>query len=78
MGWWSDKPALVTTSWEIFSGTLADMWPINDVLLQVIRVGDFIICVKPSIIQKLNTVQFNTVESVEIIAETRVLLLHPA
>ena len=50
MGWWSDKPTLIISSWEILSGTLANMWPINDVLIQVSRVGGFIICVKPNIV----------------------------
>ena len=51
MSWWSDKPRFITTSWEILSGRLANMWSINDVLLKVIRVGDFTICVKPNIVQ---------------------------
>ena len=51
MSWWSDKPTFIAPSWEILSGKFANMWSINDVLLHVIRVGDFIICVKPNIVQ---------------------------
>ena len=51
MSWRSDKPTFVTPFWEILSGRLANMWSINYVLLQVKRVGDFIICVKPNIVQ---------------------------
>ena len=50
------------------------MWSINDVLLQIIRVGDFVICVEPNIEQ--NWRKFLT--SLEATADTRVLLLHPA
>ena len=38
MSLWSDKPTFITPSMEIISGRLANMWAINDVLLQVIRV----------------------------------------
>ena len=48
---WSYNPTFITPSWEILRGRLANMWSINDVLLQVIRVGDFIICAKPNIAQ---------------------------
>ena len=51
MSWWSDKPTFVTPSWEILLERLANMWSINDVLLQVIRVGDFIFCVKSKVVQ---------------------------
>ena len=50
------------------------MWSINDVLLQIIRVGDFVICVEPNIEQ--NWRKFLT--SLETTADTRVLFLHPA
>ena len=45
------------------------MWSINDVLLQIIRVGDFVICVEPNIEQ--NWRKFLT--SLETTADTRVL-----
>ena len=48
MSWWSDKQIFIIPSWEILSGRLANMWSVNDVILQVIRVGDLIICVKPN------------------------------
>ena len=51
MSWWSDKPRFIAPSWKILSGRLNDMWSINDILLQIIQVGDFIICVKPNIVQ---------------------------
>ena len=38
MSLWSDKPTFIAPSWEIILGRLANMWSINDVLLQVIRV----------------------------------------
>ena len=50
------------------------MWSINDVLLQIIRLGDFIICVEPNI--KQNWRKFLT--SLETTADTRVLFLYPA
>ena len=51
MSWWSDQRTFIKLSWEILSGSLANMWSINDVLLQVTRVRDFIIYVKPNIVQ---------------------------
>ena len=72
--WWSDKPTFITPSWDINSGRLANMWSINNVLLQFIRVGDFTICVKPNTVQ--NWGQFLT--SLETVADTKVLLLNPA
>ena len=50
------------------------MWSISDVLLQVIRFGDFIICVKPNIVQNLRLFLL----SLETAADTTVLLFHPA
>ena len=64
----------ITLSWKILSGRLASMWSISDVLLQVIRFGDFIICVKPNIVQNLRLFLL----SLETAADTTVLLFHPA
>ena len=50
------------------------MWSINDVLLQIIRVGDFVICVEPNIEQNWRKL----LTSLETTADTRVLFLHPA
>ena len=36
---------------ETREGILAKIWSIKDVFLQVKRVGDFIICFKPNIVQ---------------------------
>ena len=36
--------------WKTLSGRLANVWSINDILKQVIRVGDFIICDKRDIV----------------------------
>ena len=49
------------------------MWSINDVLLHVIWVGDFIICIKPNIEAKWR--YFFT--SLETVVDTRVLFLQP-
>ena len=51
MNWWSDKPKFITPSWEILSGRLANMWSINDVLLQITRVRDLVFSVKPNVMQ---------------------------
>ena len=34
MSCWSDKPTFIAPSWEILSGRIANVWSINDVLLQ--------------------------------------------
>ena len=51
ISWGSDKPALMTPFWETIEGKLAKIWSIGVEMLQVIRVGHWISCFKPWIVQ---------------------------
>ena len=49
ISWWSDIPTSMTPFWETLE--VATMWSIRVEVLQVTRVGDFISCFKPCIVQ---------------------------
>ena len=51
ISWWSDKPTLMTPFWESLKGKLAKIWLIRVEVLRVTRVGYWISCFKPCIVQ---------------------------